>query len=122
MMEIKFRAWDNTNKRMLGPFARIEWHDEYNLAYFADGALDVPCDNLIWEQYTGLHDKNGKECFDADVITEGTRRYRIEWSEEELTWILTNPTIRGHLRLADINSRIWWTVGNIHESPELLNG
>jgi uncharacterized phage protein (TIGR01671 family) len=64
---IRFRAWDKINNRMLH-FGKFIWHDEYNLCYM-DGSLDVPAeDNLIWMQFTGIQDKNGKDVFEGDIV------------------------------------------------------
>ena len=56
MREIKFRAWDKELKR------------------YSDTATDYPIADINymtdydWEQFTGLHDKNGKEIYDGDVV------------------------------------------------------
>ena len=74
MREIKFRAWDNVNKRM-GYFAPgFGWNDEYYLWYLqlesGEDISDVPFgDNIHLMQFTGLKDKNGKEIYFGDRVS-----------------------------------------------------
>ena len=50
--EIKFRAWSKSNKTM-----------EYDTGHRVD------CDLYELMQFTGLHDKNGKEIYEGDIVT-----------------------------------------------------
>ena len=76
MREIKFRVWDTENKEML----RVQELDfEYT---FYGGRLSIrteqyndyfDIEDMILMQYTGLHDKNGKEIYERRYITNRHR-------------------------------------------------
>lgn len=139
MREIKFRAWDaRTNK----------WYASYNAPFIwalGDDALRLwnagtaPAythrlapDDVIVMQFTGLHDKNGKEIYEGDILqwTDGDMwKGVVEWSEGDADFLLDNPhaslggfetrpTLNG---LDSIRSKGYSVIGNIYENPELLS-
>lgn len=78
--------------------------------------------NVIFEQCTGLKDKNGKIIFEGDIVTCGDdRKWVIIWDDS--FWQVKE--IRQDCCI-NINALTWCNcdelevIGNIHENPELL--
>lgn len=65
--EIKFRAWSPIAKKMTKSFD-LEWL-KFNTAVPDDFTKEAGfADDLIFMQFTGLKDKNGKLIFEGDIV------------------------------------------------------
>lgn len=129
MREIKFRAWDKKEKRML------HWDEEPYLGFFIgdygdilQGAFEdiVKQQKLELMQYTGLKDMNGKEIYEGDIVRENN-----ELGISELFYKIGYKD--GHTSMTGCNKGneydkhgIWnlisslEVIGNIYETPDLL--
>ena len=106
MREIKFRAWDKDLNRM--------WSDpSVNYESLKD-------ESLVWMQYTGLKDRNGKEIYEGDIRcgkyyfdTEDQTRFQVmKWDKKSTCFYWDGPEIPRFIGVE--------VIGNIHENPELL--
>ena len=111
--EIKFRAWDEMNKRMIYPYAK-----SFN-NILSNGDILNRWENVM--QFTGATDCNGDEIYDGDIIEFDAK----EWGNNEtnihvVSWDITQHgwSFGGGGQQNDME---WRTViGNIYENPELL--
>lgn len=109
---IKFRAW-NAATGMRSIFSFEQDSNRVSL----DGVNFVPVSEVSLLQFTGLHDRNGKEIYEGDIVCSD--RYSAPHFEVVFH--------EGAFRLKDELGRTMVQVtggteviGNIYETPELL--
>lgn len=118
MREIKFRVWDNQGDFYWG---EGEGMDFKKIAFNFYDSLFEEC-RLVFQQYTGLLDKNGVEIYEGDIIKATSDQYtnenfigKVIFDEGYFcTWVNKND-IRGIWTGDDIE-----VIGNIFENKDLL--
>ncbi len=116
MREIKFRAWCKMGKCMVDVIQCSfgEWiavpvqvaEDEWELE-------QLPWNDIILMQYTGLKDKNGKEIYEGDIVSWNNQ----VGNQYEVYFI--NGKFMGCNELGSENDHIE-VIGNIYENSDLL--
>lgn len=120
---IKFRAWDKPSKKMIFADEVVIKENGYDCVFKEEGYRFSVTDELNGElmQFTGLHDKNGKEIWEGDIVEwfsqeshDDIERYYykveepIEFKGGAFYPVCTMPESE------------YEVIGNIFENPELL--
>lgn len=118
MREIKFRAWHR-------PFKKTKWGSEYIYGPKAFNFWNMSPEDYILEQYTGLHDKNGKEIYESDIVEIiGLFGFKFigQVVYDQFGFNLKDFWCSGfdYPSLAFSEEHEWEVIGNIHENPEFL--
>ncbi|MFK5270147.1 YopX family protein, partial [Lacticaseibacillus paracasei] len=120
--EIKFRLWDDESHKW---FIKGEDGLVSNMVCCDSWDMFDP-DDYGWCQYTGLHDKNGREIYENDVLhtsytygngETGKANLLVKYNEMSAGFI-AGPYMLG--KLMDI--RKCEVIGNIFEDKQLLEG
>lgn len=124
----KYRAWDSWRKRM-SVVDRI-YIDTKGVRLYDDfGEYWRDFSDVELMQSTGLHDKNGKEIFEGDIIKNGEAVvdvknhptlgfYTVVNGEER--FFGSNTSIKDFENDVEEFSSVTEIIGNIYENSELL--
>lgn len=132
MRELKFRAWNIKDRY----YQEVDGFD----LFLADGKLFevreemrfydaymsrvYVTDQYIVEQYTGLHDKNGEEIYEGDVVRAWENAGPAGDSVQ--TRVVTIGPFGINLQSWAFDTGNEWAtpevIGNIHENPDLVGG
>ena len=130
--EIKFRVWDHNTDTMMIPDnfefcdGEICWIDAGREAGPKSGNDGDPGQFEIM-QYVGLHDKNGREIYEGDIVRTGEDNIGDpepmigQVIMREGYWLIENEKMQEAIELfSEITSRE--VIGNIFEDKQLLEG
>lgn len=133
MKNLKFRAWDKSNKEILKIDVIDFYFKEIRVLPDDSNNFSMKFKNVEIMQSTGFHDKNGMEIFEGDIlncgylITGSPFEENDEYKEEQgiVTFVNCGFNIEFNkyntlfvdiiLTCEDIE-----VIGNIYENPELL--
>ena len=119
MREIKFRAWNASEREMTTTFA---WVNESNL--LSTCMCSAPTHELM--QFTGMHNKYGFEIFEGDIVEDShSCRYEsgeyirgvVVFNNCEFVVSYKHPDEKVFYERLNNSFRI---VGNIHQHAHLL--
>ena len=128
--EIKFRAWmkiwdedEPVKGKMFYQILPTGDLKTWIIAFDNDGKYDgdfTVGEDIELMQYTGLKDKNGKEIYEGDIVSNNEAIWEIYAKEAHYCMAVDGKrTENDHLFVGeDRNSEI---IGDIYQNPELLN-
>lgn len=119
MREIKFKiVW---NGKM---YTGTEWWGD---CYTENGVVELPQEeDVIYLQFTGLKDKNGKEIYEGDIIQQDWSKPVeerncgiVRYDEEECMFLIDYPSGGGSImNHSTLKNEV---IGNAYDSPELFD-
>lgn len=132
MRDIKFRAWDNLEKRMR-KVVSLHWQGDKLVSARLEGDNEpIPIERrLVIERFISLKDENNKNIYAEDIVevkhsdwTEPTIHV-VKWcGDEKYPAFNLKPeldeAVNSIALVAQSDFFSVKVVGNIHENPELL--
>lgn len=128
---LKFRVWSKNENKYLSQDDLVNFwirpNDfttcfmEWRSGFDGETMFETKESDFVYQQYTGLKDKNNKEIYDGDILQYNNLRYEVRWDEYEWKAVCSYynkyhwPTIEP---FGLVGCSI--VVGNTFENPELL--
>lgn len=132
MREIKFRAWDIKGNQYWGATEgdwKIELHDGHPpqlfiFDYECERGSWIEIEDVVFEEYTGLKDKNGREIFEGDITRYHERNLMKAFGGEVgPDYIIKTRVVSYMVQGFNVPAgfiRDLEVIGNIREDAQLL--
>ena len=126
---IKFRAWEETRKRMFMPNVIDLMIDFKGDIFSIDINKIEPITDLKLMQHTGLKDNLNKDLYEFDIVwcLSSDQKFIVEWDEIGTGYLFHNMKLEERTNGIDYyefetmcENLGFEIIGNIYENPELL--
>lgn len=134
--ETKYRAWDTTSNKMVYSNLVDDWKLFVNFdgvvggyeitdGHDADKRIErcgIYDDRFILMQFTGLHDRTGKEIYEGDIInTPSVKSVLVNWNKKYASFCLDKiGWMHTHWFGEAVEPENCEIVSNIHANPALM--
>lgn len=126
---IKFRAWNKEKNIMVYDNEDDTCGDWDGCCNSNVGMVNTILDSKYYEKYefmqfTGLHDKNGKEIYEGDIVGDSEIKWTVKWNKHRMGFSLYPTTKQLYDEMpVNVNNKLGFKViGNIYDNSELLGG
>lgn len=125
MREIKFRGKRLDNGEWVDGFVLFN-HDKPEAVIAELTPTESVYENVVLDtvgQFTGRHDKNGKEIYEGDIVVidgvvKGYVRYNVRYWRYEIA--AADEPLENERIPSGIPEECWMVIGNIHDNPDYL--
>lgn len=135
MRELKFRAWDGEKLHLwyseTHPAAHSLGCTHPKLHYLPISYLVGDSNDWVWEQFTGLKDRDGRDIYEGDICDGNwpyAKRCAVVWDEARGSFMFRGVAGNGlgnggaayDSKGYKLNAAKVTVIGNVHQNPELL--
>lgn len=116
---IKFRVWEAHNKKFSGNPFGFRLNKKWELS-IPDDSFDGEVWQFIYQQFTGLLDKDGREIYEGDIVSGEFYDSEYCSMNEEIVEVVFSDG-RFNISIKEWFGPSLKIIGNIFEAPELLS-